>query len=156
MQRSGIDTIKYHTLPRIPMGKWQTHRLFCHSKQCRHWCNVALCSISSGSSLFAIIHIKESPVYKRLTNKHHAQKSTKKVNIPITFPMSRVTVYLRWLATVEQPEVIFHSEGNNNHIKCKIGYHTTLVSYVKSETWTTHSRTRSRQIGPPFHWSGLW
>ena len=26
MQRSGIDTIKYHTWPRIPMGKWQTHR----------------------------------------------------------------------------------------------------------------------------------
>ena len=25
MQRSGIDTIKYHTWPRIPMGKWQTH-----------------------------------------------------------------------------------------------------------------------------------
>ena len=23
--RSGIDTIKYHTWPRIPMGKWQTH-----------------------------------------------------------------------------------------------------------------------------------
>ena len=22
---SGIDTIKYHTWPRIPMGKWQTH-----------------------------------------------------------------------------------------------------------------------------------
>ena len=26
LQRSGIDTIKYHTWPRIPMGKWQTHR----------------------------------------------------------------------------------------------------------------------------------
>ena len=26
VQRSGIDTIKYHTWPRIPMGKWQTHR----------------------------------------------------------------------------------------------------------------------------------
>ena len=26
MQRSEIDTIKYHTWPRIPMGKWQTHR----------------------------------------------------------------------------------------------------------------------------------
>ena len=25
VQRSGIDTIKYHTWPRIPMGKWQTH-----------------------------------------------------------------------------------------------------------------------------------
>ena len=25
MQRSGIDTIKYHTWSRIPMGKWQTH-----------------------------------------------------------------------------------------------------------------------------------
>ena len=25
MQRSGIDKIKYHTWPRIPMGKWQTH-----------------------------------------------------------------------------------------------------------------------------------
>ena len=23
VQRSGIDTIKYHTWPRIPMGKWQ-------------------------------------------------------------------------------------------------------------------------------------
>ena len=23
---TGIDTIKYHTWPRIPMGKWQTHR----------------------------------------------------------------------------------------------------------------------------------
>ena len=26
LQRSGIDTIKYHTWPRISMGKWQTHR----------------------------------------------------------------------------------------------------------------------------------
>ena len=26
VQRSGIDTIKYHTWPRILMGKWQTHR----------------------------------------------------------------------------------------------------------------------------------
>ena len=26
LQRSGIDTIKYHTRPRIPMGKWQTYR----------------------------------------------------------------------------------------------------------------------------------
>ena len=26
LQRSGINTIKYHTWPRIPMGKWQTHR----------------------------------------------------------------------------------------------------------------------------------
>ena len=25
MQKSGIDTIKYHTWPRIPMGKWQAH-----------------------------------------------------------------------------------------------------------------------------------
>ena len=25
VQRSGIDTIKYHAWPRIPMGKWQTH-----------------------------------------------------------------------------------------------------------------------------------
>ena len=25
MQRSGISTIKYHTWPRIPMVKWQTH-----------------------------------------------------------------------------------------------------------------------------------
>ena len=25
MQKSGIDTIKYHTWPRIPMEKWQTH-----------------------------------------------------------------------------------------------------------------------------------
>ena len=25
VQRSGIDTIKYHTWPRIPMGKWHTH-----------------------------------------------------------------------------------------------------------------------------------
>ena len=25
MQRSGIDTIKHHTWPRIPMGKWQRH-----------------------------------------------------------------------------------------------------------------------------------
>ena len=25
VQRSGIDTIKHHTWPRIPMGKWQTH-----------------------------------------------------------------------------------------------------------------------------------
>ena len=25
VQRSGIDTIKYHTWPRTPMGKWQTH-----------------------------------------------------------------------------------------------------------------------------------
>ena len=31
LQRSGIDTIKYHTWPRIPMGKWQTHRR--HHKQ---------------------------------------------------------------------------------------------------------------------------
>ena len=26
LQRSGIDTIKYHTWPRIPMGKWQTQK----------------------------------------------------------------------------------------------------------------------------------
>ena len=26
VQRSGIDTIKYHTWPKISMGKWQTHR----------------------------------------------------------------------------------------------------------------------------------
>ena len=25
VQRSGVDTIKYHTGPRIPMGKLQTH-----------------------------------------------------------------------------------------------------------------------------------
>ena len=26
VQRSGIDTIKYHARPRIPIRKWQTHR----------------------------------------------------------------------------------------------------------------------------------